>query len=134
MTLAERPESREYGSDGSIQTTWVYQTDSDAYAAYAALFVDGGLPNSLDDLDVHFRGPYPTMRPVHADTVTDVGIWEVGCRYSPFQSVSLGVNEVRVRVASSSTSRHITQAIEHVTDYAPAAKTPTNHKGAFGVT
>ncbi len=31
-------------------------------------------------------------------------------------------------------TQHITQAKEHIADYAPAGKTATNHKGAIGVT
>ena len=127
ISLTEKPESRAYGSDGSVTLVYNYRgAGADTVLAFATLLAS--LPTTFEGKT---REPNPQMETVDVDTKEGTGNYIATCRYLPVEKQRQTAGEVTVRIGTAGGSRRITQAYAHITDYPAGAP---NHKGAIGVT
>lgn len=114
-TIAEKP---------SIELTFMLRGTSDDLAAKTFI-----LANTLEEYDGLVRESIE-LEPEWVDTTTANGLWRVRVRYGPYPQVG----ESTFSFDTSGGTQHITQSIETVGRYALPDKTPSDFKGAIGVT
>ncbi|HOD83612.1 MAG TPA: hypothetical protein PKG77_19515 [Phycisphaerae bacterium] len=126
MQLLEHVESREYSSD-SITFHYVLRGTSSDQLAWTTL-----LASTATKYNGMVREKRPSMKPIWVDTIAGDGDWECTVRYCLPDKVESEVGTVRIQWSTKGGNQHATQSIATIARYAPAGKTPTDHKGAIG--
>jgi hypothetical protein len=138
VTVEEHPESRRYGTDGSVELRWTVRGTSSHSTAKAA--AEAEAPSSYDSRDLD---GYVSCEPVgdSIDETNDTGIWDARARYVPASLVkfeprpantititgTIGGGSQRVRVGRDTRSAYGTGP-----DGSTAA-TVNDHKDLIGV-
>jgi len=62
-----------------------------------------------------------------------LGIWDVEVPFGPYSGKAPETGDFKWSFDTTGGTMHITNAIAHIADYAPAGETAPNHEGAIGV-
>jgi len=126
LSLIENIDSREYSGD-SITLHYTLRGTSSDQLAWTTL-----LASTATSYNGMLREKRPGMKPIWVDTVAGDGDWECSVRYCLPDKVESEVGTVRIQWSTKGGNQHATQSIATIARYAPAGKTPTDHKGAIG--
>lgn len=93
VTVTERVDSREYGTDGSVTFKYDIWGTSNDITAKNALLADASCPETYNSL--LFREQYPRIYPIKVDTLNDSkGHWGAEVRYQVPNGGQISINGI----------------------------------------